>query len=365
MQNYTSRNILILFAIACGLFMENIDATIITTSVPVMAQSLHADPVSLKLALTSYILSLAVFVPVSGWIAERFGCKLIFTLSFAVFISGSFLCGLSNSLTQLVIYRVIQGIGGALMVPVGTLMTLKIFGTENYLRVINFIVIPSLIGPVIGPVIGGLISYNFNWHWIFFVNIPIGIIAIFLVIKFIPNDLSKVKVEAINIWGFLFFTIGLTGINIFLNLVDEKFFKLNQMLLVLMISIISIILYLINNKTTTNPIWNLTIFKIRTFRVTNIGSLITRLGIGGIPFLLPLFFEYGLHYNAYQAGLFLFPMALGMLFAKFIIRKLLELLGFKRMLIYNTMALGINIMSFAFIDSNSNLITIIIFLILF
>ncbi|MEN9391575.1 MAG: hypothetical protein RL017_873, partial [Pseudomonadota bacterium] len=139
MQNYTSRNILILFAIACGLFMENIDATIITTSVPVMAQSLHADPVSLKLALTSYILSLAVFVPVSGWIAERFGCKLIFTLSFAVFISGSFLCGLSNSLTQLVIYRVIQGIGGALMVPVGTLMTLKIFGTENYLRVINFI----------------------------------------------------------------------------------------------------------------------------------------------------------------------------------------------------------------------------------
>jgi len=365
MQNYSSSNIFILFAIACGMFMENIDATIITTSVPIMAQSLKVDPVSLKLALTSYLLSLAIFVPISGWIAERFGCKIIFTLSFIIFIIGSFLCGISTSLTQLIIFRIIQGVGGALMVPVGTLLTLKIFGTENYLRVVNFIIVPALIGPVIGPILGGFLSYHYNWHWIFFINIPVGILAIILATKFIPNDLPEVQVAPIDLWGFLFFTLGLTGVNTFLNLIDENFLTFKQMLFILLISIIAIILYLIKYKTTANPIWNLSIFKIRTFKIMNIGSLITRLGIGGIPFLLPLFFESALHFNSYQAGLLLFPLALGMIFAKFMFRTILKLFGYKTVLIYNTLLLGLNIISFSFVGSQSNIKFIVFLVVLF
>src|SRR5271165_1358832 len=178
---------LIPLIVACGLFMENLDSTVLTTSLPAIAADLRIDPIALKLALTSYLLSLAVFIPISGWVADKYGARTVFMAAIAVFTGGSVLCGLSHSLPEFVLYRIIQGLGGAMMVPVGRLLILRTVSKAEMISALAWLTIPALLGPVLGPPLGGFITTYFHWRWIFYINIPIGVLGLVLSWKYIAN----------------------------------------------------------------------------------------------------------------------------------------------------------------------------------
>lgn len=359
----TKRSSIIPWVVACALFMETLDTTIISTSIPKMAYFFVINPISLKLAMTSYLLSLAVFVPISGWIAERYGVKNIFTISFIIFTISSALCGLSHNLWELVLFRVMQGFGGAIMMPIGRLILLKLYPRKDLVKVTNYATIPSLFGPMMGPLVGGAISTYSSWQWIFLVNVPIGVIGIILAVKFIPI-MAPIKVNKFDVRGFIFFALGLSGISFVLSTVNESVLDLNTKLIILAVSGISGALYAFNYKTSKNPIWNLAIFKIRTFKITVLGSLFSRIGIGGIPFLLPLLFQIGLHHSPILSGELIFPMAIAMFITKFLVKRILKQFGFKRVLFVNTILLGLSICSFAMINviTSYTLIIILVFL---
>jgi EmrB/QacA subfamily drug resistance transporter len=353
MNDLIKTNKLIPWVIACALFMETLDITIINTSIPKMAQFFNVYPIAMKLALTSYLLSLAVFVPISGWVAEKYGVKKVFISSFIIFTLSSTLCGLSINIWQLVFFRVLQGFGGAIMMPVGRLVLLKLYPRADLIKVTNYATIPSLFGPMAGPLIGGAISTYSNWQWIFLVNMPIGILGIALAIKFIPFINSK-EIKKFDIFGFILFAIGLSGISLVLSTMHESAFNSRTKIIILIISSVSIILYLANYKKLKNPVWNLKIFNIRTFRITVLGSLFSRIGIGGIPFLLPLMFQLGFGYSPILSGGLVFPTAVAMFITKFFVKNLLKLFGFRKVLIANTILLGLSICSFAFVNIETN-----------
>jgi EmrB/QacA subfamily drug resistance transporter len=357
------KNNIIPWVVACALFMETLDTTIISTSIPQMAYFFGINPISLKLAMTSYLLSLAIFVPISGWVAEKYGVKKVFILSFIIFTISSALCGLSQNLWELILFRILQGFGGAIMMPVGRLILLKLYPRSDLIRVTNYATIPSLFGPMVGPLVGGLISTYSTWQWIFLVNVPIGIMGIILAVRYIPEILPK-KVNKLDMQGFILFTIGIAGVSLILNTVHESVLSLETKLIISFISLSSLLLYSFSYKKTKSPVWNLTIFKIRTFRIMVLGSLFSRIGIGGIPFLLPLLFQMCFHYSPVLSGTLIFPMAIAMFIMKFYVKKILKLFGFKQVLVFNTIFLGLSIMSFAFINNSTSypLVIILVFL---
>lgn len=359
MDDLTKRSGIIPWVIACALFMETLDTTIISTSIPKMAYFFAINPLSLKFALTGYLLSLAVFVPISGWIAEKYGVKNVFISAFIVFTISSALCGLSHNIWQLVLFRIIQGFGGAIMMPIGRLILLKIYPRKDLVKVTNYVTIPALFGPILGPLIGGAISTYSSWQWIFLVNLPIGVIGVILAVNFIP-PMTPIKVNKFDVWGFIFFAMGLSGISLVLSTVNESVLDLNTKLIILVVSLISGAVYIFNYKASKNPIWNLAIFKIRTFKVTVLGSLFSRIGMGGMSFLLPLFFQIGLHNSPILSGGLLFPMAIAMFITKFLVKIMLKQFGFKKVLIVNTVLLGLSICSFSMINVATSYILIII-----
>ncbi|MBP9742954.1 MAG: MFS transporter [Burkholderiales bacterium] len=353
MTKLAKRSNIIPWVVACALFMETLDTTIISTSIPKMAYFFNVNPISLKLAMTSYLLSLAVFVPISGWIAEKYGVKKVFIFSFIVFTLSSALCGLSHNIAELVLFRIFQGFGGAIMMPVGRLILLKLYPRSDLIRVTNYATIPALFGPMVGPLAGGAISTYSDWQWIFLVNVPVGILGVILAVKFIPVIASK-QVKRFDTKGFILFGIGLAGMSIVLSTVHESALSLNNRLIILATAIVSLILYAISYKKSNNPVWNLEIFNIRTFRVTVAGSLVSRIGIGGIPFLLPLLFQMGFNYSPIVSGGLVFPTAIAMFITKFFVKKILKLFGFKSVLVANTILLGLSICSFAFIHNTTS-----------
>ena len=197
--------------VACALFMENTDSTVIATSLPAIAQSLGEDPIALKLALTSYLVSLAVFIPISGWMADRFGARTIFRTALAIFMFGSVLCAMSNSLLAFVGARFLQGMGGAMMVPVGRLVILRSVQKSELVSALAYLTIPALVGPVVGPMLGGFITTYFDWRWIFFINIPIGLVGIVLASLFF-EDIREEDVAPLDIRGFLLSSFGFAAL---------------------------------------------------------------------------------------------------------------------------------------------------------
>lgn len=344
--------------VACALFMETLDTTIISTAIPTMAASFMINPIALKFALTSYLISLAIFVPISGFIADRFGAKQIFIFALIIFTISSILCGISANLWELVIYRVMQGFGGAIMMPVGRLILLKIFTKQEMISVTNYVTVPALFGPMLGPLAGGILTTYISWHWIFLVNAPIGLIGIIIALKYIPN-LEKNTEQKFDKFGFILFATGLAGLSFVLNTSYENLLSYQQILYITILSLVAIVLYFINHRLKTIPLFNFTIFKIRTFSVTVMGSFFSRVGMGGVPFLLPLLFQLGFKYSPLASGLLIAPMALGMITMKFMFKRILFRFGFKHALILNTALLGLSITSFAILRYNSNLLLII------
>ena len=351
------------FVIAFALFMETLDATIISTAIPKIAVNLHTSPISLKVALTSYLLSLAIFIPISGWFADRFGTKKVFISALSIFTFGSLLCGLAINLETLVLARIVQGIGGALMMPVGRLIMLKSFPKAELVKVTNYVTIPSLIGPALGPVLGGIIVSYISWRWIFIVNIPFGIAGILFALK-VLTDYFNNKVNKLDIIGFLLFGIGLAGFAFAFQSIGENSLDHQLVFSIISASLGILLIYFVRSRYIKYPFLDFSVFKIRTFRITVLGSFLSRCGIGGMPFLLPLFFQLSLGKSPMYSGLLLLPYAIAMLIMKFLVKKSLKMFGFKNLLVANTFFLGISILVFSLITDSVpiELLIIIIFI---
>ena len=323
--------------LAISIFMQMLDSTILNTSLPAIARDLQESPLEMQNAIISYVLTLALFMPVSGFLADKFGTRKIFIFSLVVFSLGSLFCALSQNLTHLVISRVIQGIGGSLMTPVGRLALIKTFDKNEIVRAMNFAIIPALIGPVLGPLVGGYMVDYLSWHWIFLINIPIGLIGIFLSLKYMPDYISETI--TFDLKGFLIFA----SASLLISIALESFGTAKNITPVLLIFILGFLLiyyYYRHAKKTASPIFPLDLFQVRTFRVGILGNMATRLGISSIPLLLPLMVQIAYGETAVVSGWIVAPMALTAMFGKSFVIRVLNYFGYRKTLMTNTFIIG-------------------------
>ncbi|HFK5504964.1 MFS transporter [Elizabethkingia anophelis] len=323
--------------LATAIFMQMLDSTILNTSLPSIAKDLQESPLNMQNAIISYVLTLAVFMPVSGFLADKFGTKKVFISSLILFSIGSLFCALSQNLTQLVISRVIQGIGGSLMTPVGKLALIKTFDKNELLKAMNFAIIPALIGPVLGPLVGGYLVDYFSWHWIFLINIPIGIIGIILGSKFMPD--YKAESLDFDLKGFLIFASASLLLSVSLELFGDLQ-NITPVLFIFILGFLFLYYYYRHAKRDENPIFPLNLFKVRTFRVGIAGNLATRLGISSVPLLLPLMIQIAYKQSAVTSGWIITPMAITAIFAKSYVIKILDTFGYRKTLMTNTFIIG-------------------------
>ena len=339
----------LLWLVAVALFMENLDATIVNTAVPTMSAALGVQPLSLKGVLTSYTLSLAVFIPISGWMADRFGTRRVFGAAVLLFTLSSLACGLSVNVPMLVVSRILQGIGGAMMTPVGRLALVRTFPRSELMRAMQFVVIPALIGPLVGPFTGGVIVHWLPWRFIFLVNLPFGVIGLWMVRCYMP-DFRAPENPPLDKSGFLLFGAGVGLLSYVLEVFGEHRLPGAAVAALAAISLLLLGAYVRHAQRSTAPLLSLILLRVRTFRVSVLGGFVTRLGLGGMPFLLPLLYQLGLGFPAWKAGLFTMPQALAAMGMKVIGRQVLARFGHRCVLIANTVLLGVAICLFSLVS---------------
>ena len=325
--------------VAVAFFMESLDTTILNTAVPTIAEALGVAPLSMKAALTSYTISLAVFIPVSGWIADRFGTRLVFMTAIGVFTTGSLMCGLSVNMPMLVASRILQGCGGALMMPVGRITMVRTFPKADLVRAMSFVAVPGLIGPLIGPLAGGLIVGYLHWRMIFFVNIPVGLAGMYLVFRHMPDYRSEERVP-LDFVGLALFGSGIALLSYVLEIFGEHGLDVKSVSFLLGLSVLLLLAYTAHALREEFPLLKLALFRVRTFRSAISGSFATRLGVGGMPFLLPLLYQIGLGYTPVQSGLLIMPQPLAAMSLKMLMPRILTRFGYRSVLLYNTLAIG-------------------------
>ena len=332
--------------------MEQLDTTILNTAVPAIAAALHVVPLSMKSVLASYTLSLAVFIPISGWMADRFGTRRVFAAAIGLFSLGSLACGLSTNIHVLVADRILQGCGGAMMVPVGRLTLVRTFAKSELVRAMAFVSIPGLIGPMLGPIAGGLIVAYFHWRVIFFVNLPIGLAGLILVYLRLP-DFREERTHPLDIIGLIMFGSGIALLSYVLEVFGEHSLSTGEVIGLLAISFAMLAGYGLHGARTPFPLLNLPLFLTRTFRSAVSGSFFTRIGIGGIPFLFPLLYQVGLGFTPIQSGLMMMPQAIAAMSLKMTMPRILTRFGYRAVLISNTVILGAQILLFATIGART------------
>lgn len=337
---------LIPLIVACALFMENLDATVIATALPQIARSMGEDPLRLSLAMTSYMLALAVFLPVSGWAADRFGARTVFASAIAVFMVGSILCGLSNGLFELVGARVVQGMGGAMMVPVGRLILLRTVPKEGLVRAMAQMTTPALIGPALGPLVGGFIATYASWRWIFLINIPIGLLGVVLVLTLIPN-VKEPEREPFDSRGFLLSAVALASLMFGLENVGRTVLPPAVVAGILALGLTSGWLYLRHAGRVPRPVLDPTLLRLRTYAASVFGGTLFRVGIGAVPFLVPLLLQVGFGRTPFESGALTFAGAAGAMTMKQLAGPILRRFGFRRVLTTNALLSGLILMGYA------------------
>ncbi|MEZ0470551.1 MFS transporter [Luteimonas salinilitoris] len=321
--------------VATALFIENMDATAISTSLPQIAVDLGVAPVALKLALTTYMLALAVFIPVSGWVADRFGARPTFMAAIGVFLLGSLACAASGSLGELVAARFVQGMGGAMMVPVGRLVLLRSVPKAELVRALSWLTIPALLGPMLGPVLGGFITTYSHWRFIFLINIPMGLLGIWLAWRHIP--LLRSAVGPLDWRGFALSSLGLALTIFGFASVGRHLVSTPLALGCALLGLIALALYALHARRHPHPLLRLDLFRLSTFRNGVIGGSLFRIGIGATPFLLPLMLQLGFGLNPLESGLITFTSAAGAMFMKTVAPAILRRFGFRRVLVINAL----------------------------
>jgi EmrB/QacA subfamily drug resistance transporter len=322
--------------VAVALFMENMDSTVIATSLPAIAQALGTNPLALKLAVTSYLLALAIFIPASGWIADRFGARNVFRSAIVIFVLGSIGCALSRSLSEFVLARILQGAGGAMMTPVGRLILVRSIDKRLLLNAMALVTIPALIGPICGPPLGGFITTYFSWHWIFIINVPIGVLGAVMATFYIP-DVHADRPAPFDFVGFVLSGLGIGGLAFGLSVLGLALLPAPWIVGLLAIGVVCTTAYVVHARRTPAPILDLRLFKLATFRASILGGFLFRLGIGALPFLLPLLLQIGFHLTPFQSGLITFTAAVGAFFMKTVAATILNRLGYRPVLLYNSL----------------------------
>ncbi len=322
--------------VATALFMANLDATVLATSLPEIAKDLGLNPIHLKLALTSYLLALAVFIPASGWIADRYGPKTVFRAAMAVFALGSVACGFAQGLGTLVAARVLQGIGGAMMMPVGRLIVLRTVPREEMIGAMAWLTIPALLGPVLGPLLGGFISTYFDWRWIFWINIPVAALGMYLVTRFIP-DVRDGNPDSFDMKGFLLVGPGLSMFLTGATLLGLDFVSGETVAALLAIGALLLALYIPHALKASAPLIDLKLLAVPTFLAGVFGGFLFRIGIGAAPFLLPLLLQNGFGMTPFQSGLLTFATGFGAMFMKTQAASILRTYGYRNVLIWNAL----------------------------
>jgi EmrB/QacA subfamily drug resistance transporter len=320
--------------VAVALFMETMDSTVIATSLPAIAADLHEDPIALKLALTSYLLSLAVFIPVSGWMADRFGARTVFRAAILVFTLGSAACGFAQGLADFVLFRVIQGMGGAMMVPVGRLVILRTVPKSELISALAWLTIPALMGPVIGPPLGGFITTFISWRWIFWINIPVGILGIILATRYIA-DIREEGLPPLDVKGFVLSGIGLAGLAFGITTIGQSLFPPLVVGALLVLGVVGCLFYVRHARSAPAPLLDLNLLKVDTFYASVVGGFFFRIGAGALPFLLPLFFQLGFGMTPFQSGLLTLASAVGAVAMKTTAAPIIRRFGFKHVLVTN------------------------------
>ncbi|WP_112813853.1 MFS transporter [Brucella pseudogrignonensis] len=329
-------NRIVPLVLAIALFMEQMDSNVISTSLPAIAADIGTSPIALKLALTAYLVALAVFIPVSGWMADRFGAKNVFRAAIAVFVVGSVACAASNSLAAFVVSRFLQGMGGAMMTPVGRLVLIRSTPRSELVSAMAWLTIPAMVGPLVGPPVGGFITTFFSWHWIFLINVPIGLIGIWFATRFLPDNDERI-VKPLDWPGFFLSGIAMSGVVFGLSVVSLPALPPVIGLVTVTVGLICSALYIFHARRTTDPLLNLKLFDNQVFRSAVFGGSVFRLGIGAIPFLLPLMFQLGFGMTPFQSGMMTFVSAIGAISMKFGAKRVFNLFGFRRTLMYGSL----------------------------
>lgn len=340
------------FIVGCALFMQMLDATVVATALPAMAQALGTSAVRLNVAITSYLLAVAVFVPISGWAADRFGARRVFVAAIGLFTLSSVACALSGSITQLVLSRIVQGIAGAMMVPVGRIILLRIVPKDQLLKAMSFLSMPALLGPVIGPPLGGFLVTYASWHWIFLINVPIGALGIFLVLRFISEvrDADAPRLDAV---GFVLSAACLAMIVSAFEALGHGLLPWPWLIALVVTGTLSGVAYVWHARRVPHPIIDLSLMRIPTFRISVLAGNLCRFAVGATPFLLAVLLQVGFGLSPFAAGMITFASAAGALLMKFVASPILTRFGFRRALMVNAMLTGIFIAVCATFDADT------------
>ena len=352
------------WVVAIAFFMQTLDGTILNTTLPTMARDLGESPLRMQSVVIAYMLTVALFIPASGWLADRFGTRRAFLSAIVLFSLGSLLCALSPSLPWLVAARVLQGIGGALLLPVGRLTILRAYPRSELLKVLSFVTIPGLVGPLVGPPLGGWIVEVASWHWVFLINLPVGVLGVFASQRYMP-DLRGAVDQRFDWPGFVMFSLGLVLVTLGLQGLGEHAISAPLSILLVIGGLAAMAAYWVHAARSEKPLFSLTLFQIPTFSVGILGNLFARLGSGAMPFLTPLFLQVGLGYSPSRAGLTMVPIVVGAMLIKFFAEPVIKRFGYRRVLVTNTLLLGGFIAGFSFVDAETPHLMILGYLALF
>ena len=344
MTSRLPRRVLVPLIVACALFMENLDSTVIATALPEIARSMGENPLHLSLAITSYLLSLAVFIPASGWAADRFGARRIFRAAIVVFVAGSVLCGLSQTMYELVGARILQGIGGAMMVPIGRLVILRSVSKSELVSAMAYLTVPALLGPVVGPPIGGFIATYGAWQWIFFINVPIGIVGFVLVSLFI-EEVKEPGRPRFDTLGWTLAGLGLAALVFGFENIGRGLLPNAAVIALLAAGAALLVAYVAHMRRAARPILDLTLLRIPTCGASIAGGFLFRIGIGALPFLLPLMLQLGFGLTPFQSGLLTLSGAIGAIVMKTVVGTIVRQFGFRNVLIVNSVICGLFLMA--------------------
>jgi EmrB/QacA subfamily drug resistance transporter len=333
--------------VAIAFFMQTLDGSILNTALPRMAADLGESPLRMQSVVIAYMLTVALLIPASGWLADRLGTKRVFIAAIVLFSLGSLLCALSPSLPVLVGARVVQGVGGALLLPVGRLAILRAFPRTELLKALAFVSVPGLVGPLVGPTLGGWLVEVASWHWIFLINLPVGLLGIAFALRFMPD--LRGAAGAFDWRGFLLFSSGLVLVTLALQGLSERALSVAVSMVMLVAGLAAMLGYWLHAARVERPIFCLALFRIPTFTIGLAGNLFARLGSGAMPFLMPLFLQLGLGYSPSAAGMSLIPTALGAMLCKAFAEPLIRRFGYRLVLVVNTLLLGAMIASFALV----------------
>ena len=344
----------LLWLVGIGFFMQSLDGTIVNTALPKMAQALGASPLHMQMVVVGYALTMAVVIPATGWLADALGTKRVYLAAIVLFTAGSLGCAMSPTLGWLIAARVLQGVGGAMLLPVGRLAVLRVFPREQFLEAISFVAIPGLIGPLIGPTLGGWLVEAASWHWIFLINLPIGVLGVAATLMAMPN-LRNPRPGNFDTGGYLMLAVAMVSTSLALDGMGGLALKHAIVVMLLLLGLSMLTAYWLHALRSPAPLFPPRLFRIQSYRVGLLGNLFARIGSGAMPYMIPLLMQLGMGYSPAQAGMLMLPMALAGVLTKKAVTPIITRLGYRRVLLGNTVLVGVLMASFALMTASQPL----------